>query len=278
MKDRSHFLHTEAKVPVIPSNDNKGIFLPLWVTIVSTLIYLIIYYVSGSHFSVGTGITGFALTCSLSMALMANHQAAHPIAWDTAEAESHIKRLVDVFASIAGLILLLPLMAYITMRVWLSSKGPVFFTQERIGHEGKPFTMYKFRSMHVHAEYSGPALSTDNDPRITSYGRVIRKWRMDEIPQLWNVLKGDMTLVGPRPERQFYIDRITEHAPNYTRLQQLKPGLTSMGIVNFGYASSVPEMIDRQRHDQYYFENRSIRLDLLIMISTLDVILNRKGK
>jgi lipopolysaccharide/colanic/teichoic acid biosynthesis glycosyltransferase len=187
-------------------------------------------------------------------------------------------RALDVFVSSIALVLFLPLMAYIALRVKLSSKGQVFFVQERIGQGGKPFPMYKFRSMFTDAEQGGPALATHDDPRITPYGRIIRKWRLDELPQLWNVLRGDMTLVGPRPERQCYIDRITDHAPGYTRLLQLKPGLTSLGIVNFGYASSVAEMVDRQRHDQYYYENRSPDLDAHILLSTLNVIRRRKGK
>lgn len=188
------------------------------------------------------------------------------------------QRYLDITVSALGLLMTLPLMLYIALKVRLSSRGPIFFVQERIGQGGKPFKMYKFRSMFIDAEKAGPALSSENDPRITAFGRTIRKWRLDELPQLWNVLKGDMTLVGPRPERQYYIDRITDHAPNYTRLLALKPGLTSLGIVNFGYASSIQEMIDRQRHDQYYFENRCPDLDWRIVLSTVDVILRRKGK
>jgi putative colanic acid biosynthesis UDP-glucose lipid carrier transferase len=154
----------------------------------------------------------------------------------------------------------------------------VFYTQERIGQGGKPFTIYKFRTMRQDAEVEGPQLAQSVDPRITPYGHFLRKSRLDELPQLLNVLKGDMTLVGPRPERQFFIDRITEMAPNYKRLQQLKPGLTSLGIVSFGYASSVEEMIERQRHDQYYFENRSWYLDLFILGASLDVIIQHKGR
>jgi polysaccharide biosynthesis protein PslA len=196
----------------------------------------------------------------------------------TGEASTQLHRTIDILAASLGLLFMLPFMAIIALRVKLSSKGSIFFIQERIGQDGKPFRMYKFRTMHLRAEHNGPALATENDPRITSYGRKIRKSRMDELPQLWNVLKGDMTLVGPRPERQYYIDRITDHAPNYKRLLQLKPGLTSMGIVHFGYASSVSEMIERQRHDQYYFENRSIQLDLQILAGTVDVIFHRKGR
>jgi lipopolysaccharide/colanic/teichoic acid biosynthesis glycosyltransferase len=188
------------------------------------------------------------------------------------------KRLLDITVSGIGLLLTMPLMAVLALVVKASSRGTILFQQERIGQDGRPFMMYKFRSMFIGAEQNGPSLAAENDPRITRYGRPIRKWRLDELPQLWNVLRGDMTLVGPRPERQFFIDRITDHAPNYRRLLQLKPGLTSMGIIRFGYASTVPEMIDRQRHDQYYFENRSLGLDIAILFSTLYVIVSRKGK
>jgi lipopolysaccharide/colanic/teichoic acid biosynthesis glycosyltransferase len=211
-------------------------------------------------------------------------QTGHDRAWESIrtfegeQVQSISGRCLDVLASAVGLVLSLPLMAYVALRVGLSSKGPIFFAQERVGQGGRPFRMYKFRSMFIDAEQGGPALAAHNDPRITPFGRIIRKWRLDELPQLWNVLKGDMTLVGPRPERQCYIDRITDHAPNYARLLTLKPGLTSLGIVNFGYASTVQEMIDRQRHDQYYLENKCPDLDMHILLSTLDVILRRKGK
>ena len=189
-----------------------------------------------------------------------------------------LKRTVDITISIIALAITLPAMVLVAIAIKLTTKGPVLFFQERIGKGALPFQMIKFRSMHLNAEPEGPALAIKNDPRITRIGRVLRKTRLDELPQLWNVLKGDMTLVGPRPERQYFIDLITERAPNYGRLQQLKPGLTSLGIVRFGYASSVEEMIDRQRHDQYYFENRSLALDLRILAETLDVVLRRKGK
>lgn len=169
-------------------------------------------------------------------------------------------------------------MGVIATAIKLSSKGPFLYTQERVGKGGKPFTMYKFRSMEKDAEKDGPALATENDRRITRLGRVLRKWRLDELPQLWNVIKGDMSLVGPRPERKFYIDQIIEKAPNYKRLQKIKPGLTSMGIIQQGYASTIAEMVERQRHDQYYFENRSLGLDLAILARSVGVVLGRKGK
>jgi lipopolysaccharide/colanic/teichoic acid biosynthesis glycosyltransferase len=189
-----------------------------------------------------------------------------------------LKRGIDIAISTIALAITLPPMVLIALAVKLTTRGPVLFIQERVGKNNKPFQMIKFRSMHLNAEPEGPALARLNDPRITRIGRILRKSRLDELPQLWNVLKGDMTLVGPRPERQFFIDLITERAPNYARLQRLKPGLTSLGIVRFGYASTVEEMIDRQRHDQYYFENRSLALDLRILAETLDVVLRRKGK
>jgi lipopolysaccharide/colanic/teichoic acid biosynthesis glycosyltransferase len=187
-------------------------------------------------------------------------------------------RILDLFLATLGLVLAAPVMLMVAFLIKLSDKGPVFYRQERVGRGGKLFTMYKFRSMRQNAEPQGPALASDNDPRTTGIGKVLRKWRLDELPQLWNVVKGDMAMVGPRPERQYFIDRIMDHAPNYGRLLELRPGLTSMGIVRFGYASSVEEMIDRQRHDQYYFENRSIVLDLRILVQSVQVVLGRKGK
>jgi lipopolysaccharide/colanic/teichoic acid biosynthesis glycosyltransferase len=189
-----------------------------------------------------------------------------------------VKRAADLIIATASFIVLTPIMAVVALLVKTTSRGGVFYTQERIGKDGNPFIIYKFRSMFVTAEANGPALATTGDHRITKLGRTLRKWRLDELPQLWNVIRGDMALVGPRPERQFYIDRITDHAPNFKRLLHLKPGLTSMGIVRFGYASSVEEMVDRQRHDQYYFENRSLELDFTILVQSVHVVLGRKGK
>ena len=192
-------------------------------------------------------------------------------------AEQNIKLFLDQVCSVVALLLLSPLFAYIAWRVKKDSPGPVFFRQERIGYLGQPFWMYKFRTMYVNAEENGPSLSSEDDLRVTPFGRIMRKYRLDELPQFWNVLKGDMSLVGPRPERKYFIDEIVKTAPYYYLLHNVRPGITSLGMVKYGYAASVDKMVERMEYDILYYENMSLTLDLTILIYTVKTVITGKG-
>lgn len=188
------------------------------------------------------------------------------------------KRFMDIAVSAFAILFLSPLYLFAIIRVKLSSAGPILYKQERIGKYGIPFYILKFRSMYVNAEEMGPALSKTDDPRITNWGKFMRKWRIDELPQFFNILKGDMSLVGPRPERSYYIDRITTSHPHYKYLHKVKPGLTSWGMVQYGYAENVDQMIDRMKYDLLYIENCSLALDIKIMLYTFKVLFQGRGK
>lgn len=194
------------------------------------------------------------------------------------ESEKNVKRSLDIVLSAVTLIILSPLLLILAIRVKLDSKGPVFYRQERIGLKERPFQIIKFRTMNTNAEDDGPQLSSDDDPRVTKSGKVMRKYRLDELPQFWNVLKGEMSIVGPRPERRFFINKIIEKAPFYTLLYQTRPGITSWGMVQYGYASRVEEMIERSKYDLLYISNMSILVDFKIMLYTVLTILEGRGK
>lgn len=195
------------------------------------------------------------------------------------DAELCIKRAFDMVVSFFGLILLSPLLGFIALRVKKSSKGPVIYSQERIGLYGIPFQIYKFRTMVDHAEADGvPQLTLDNDPRITSIGKWLRKYRLDELPQLWNILRGDMSIVGPRPERPFFINQIMADAPYYCLIYKVRPGLTSWGPIRVGYTDTMEKMIERLNSDIVYVENMSLMLDWKILLYTAGVIIKGKGR
>ena len=189
-----------------------------------------------------------------------------------------LKRIIDIVVSILALLLLSPVYLFTIILVKAGSKGPIFFYQERIGIHGALFKIIKFRSMFLDSEKHGPQLSSDSDPRITKWGKVMRRYRIDELPQFWNVLIGEMSIVGPRPEREFYAKQIIEKAPYYKHIHKVKPGITSWGMVRVGYASTVDEMVDRLRYDVIYIENMSIFNDLKVLIYTFKIVFQGRGK
>lgn len=192
--------------------------------------------------------------------------------------QQNTKRLLDITIALVSMLLLIPIYILVALIIKLEDKGKVFYWQERIGKGGKKFKLYKFRSMKEDAEPNGPALSSDNDDRITAFGKIMRKWRIDELPQFWNVLKGEMSLIGPRPEREFFIQEMGKIAPEVRHLQRVKPGLTSLGMVKYGYAQNVTEMIERLKYDLVYIEKRSLGMDFKIFLYTIVTLIRGRGK
>lgn len=194
------------------------------------------------------------------------------------DAEICIKRAMDVVLSLIVMVVLSPLYILLYMLVFTTSKGKAIYRQERIGLHGIPFQILKFRTMYEDAEQKKPMLSTDNDPRITRVGAFLRKYRLDELPQMWNVLRGDMSLVGPRPERAYFIRQIEQIAPYYCLLYKIRPGLTSWGPIKVGYTDTIDKMVERLNYDITYMENMSLGLDIKILFFTIGVIIDGKGK
>lgn len=189
-----------------------------------------------------------------------------------------IKRAFDIVASLLAMMFLSPIYLLLSVLVAVTSHGPVIYCQERIGLHGKPFRILKFRTMYLNSEPDIPLLSRDNDPRITPVGHFMRKYRLDELPQMWNIFRGDMSIVGPRPERGYFIDQIVKEAPYYCLLYKIRPGLTSWGPIKVGYTDTIEKMVDRLNYDIMYMENMSIQLDLKILFFTIRVICDGKGK
>lgn len=194
------------------------------------------------------------------------------------EWQKSAKRLFDILFSLFAILAGAPLLLAIALWIRFDSTGPVFYRQERIGYKGRPFRIIKFRTMRPDAEKAGPQLSAEDDPRITRSGRFLRKTRLDELPQFFNVLRGDMSVVGPRPERQFFIDQIEKRAPYYRRLHRVKPGITSWGQVKYGYAENVDQMVERLKYDMLYLENMSLALDVKILLYTILIMVQGRGK
>ena len=191
--------------------------------------------------------------------------------------QASVKRFLDIVISVVSLTLVSPFIIYFSIKIKADSKGPVFYRQERIGRYGRPFRILKFRTMYLGSENGTPKLSSSDDERITPVGRILRKYRIDEIPQFWNILRGDMSLVGPRPERRYYINKIMDEAPYYCLLYKIRPGLTSWGPIKIGYSDTVEKMIERLNYDIIYMENMSLATDVKILMYTFEIIFKGKG-
>ena len=190
-----------------------------------------------------------------------------------------LTRMLDLTAAGLLLVITAPLMALTVLMIWVDSgfRGQVFYQQERVGREGKPFTLYKFRSMRDDAESEGAAWAQANDPRITRVGGLIRRTRIDELPQLFNVLRGDMSFVGPRPERPEFVGELSERIPYYRERHCVKPGITGWAQICYQYGASEGDAFEKLKYDLYYVKNKSLLFDLMIMLQTVEVVLWQKG-
>jgi lipopolysaccharide/colanic/teichoic acid biosynthesis glycosyltransferase len=190
---------------------------------------------------------------------------------------SIVKTILDYIVTFLCLIMLIPIIIFLSLSIKLGGKGPVIYSQRRVGRNGKPFNIYKFRSMYFGNDEDIALISDRYDRRITPLGRFMRKYKFDEIPNFFNVLKGDMSIIGPRPEQQFFVNQIIQREPRYMHLTKIKPGITSWGQVKYGYASDVEEMIKRMEFDLFYLENRSLLFDLKIAWQTIAIIVKGRG-
>ncbi len=247
---------------------------PDTVNYIGHLLYKLYSYKCQIHIAVEDGL----LSSSIHSTILEGIPLIDITETRMSEFGKNIKYCFDRVFSFLLLLLLCPIFIILALLVRKSSKGPIFFSQERIGKRGKPFQIYKFRTMYTDSEQDGPKLSYDGDPRITPIGRILRKYRLDELPQLYNVLKGDMSFVGPRPERQYYISKLLETAPYYYFLHNVLPGITSWGMVKYGYASTLEEMKERVKYDWIYYSNMSIKLDITILLHTITVLVKGSGK
>ena len=191
--------------------------------------------------------------------------------------QQFLLRIASTLVAAIGLILFLPLFPFVVLLVRLSSPGPVFFRQERVGLNGKIFNVYKFRTMVVNAEAEGAQWAQKNDPRVTRVGQFMRKTRLDEVPQLWNVLRGDMSFVGPRPERPEFVSWLAQELPFYEVRNMIRPGLTGWAQIRYGYGATLEQSREKLAYDLYYVKHQTLGLDLLIMFETIKTILRRRG-